>query len=72
MNLNSESFSAYFWSLSQSLGEHTVSLRVLKLDSLDPSSVEEVPGSLVVRCVHGEVGLHNELISLLVEVLRKV
>ena len=69
MNLNSESFSTNFWALSQGLGEHTIGFRVLELDSLDSSKVEEVSRSLIVASIDREVGLNNELSSLLIKVL---
>ena len=70
--LNPEAFCTHFGGFSQGLDKHGVTLRVLKLNSLDAAQVVKIPGGLVVGDVLRERCFHNELPSLLVEVLGQV
>ncbi len=47
-DLKSEGLSSNFGALSQSLNETSLSLRVLKLDSLDATKIVEISGILIV------------------------
>jgi hypothetical protein len=65
----SETCGADLRTLSETLDEGSLGLRVLKLDSLDSADVVEVASILVVGAILWESGLRDEVACLLVQVL---
>ena len=69
---DTETKSADFWAFSKSLGQASLGSRVLKLHSLDPANVVQVPRILRIRHILREGRLLDEVAGLFVQVLLKV
>lgn len=69
---DTETKSADFWAFSKSLGQACLGSRVLKLHSLDPSNVVQVPGTLRIRHVLRKGRLLDKVAGLFVQVLLQV
>jgi len=72
VHLCAEANSTDLRAFSESLNEAGLSIRVLKLHSLDTAYVVEIASILIVGTVFGEGSLGNEVARLFVQVLLQV
>jgi len=72
LSVDAEADSSNLGCFSEGLDQGGLGLRVLQLDCLDATLVVQVPRILIVRDGLGEACLHDEVASLLVQVLLQV